>query len=50
MHMQPVFAGAPAYVGNVSESLFKQGLCLPSGSSLLPEQLDYIAGLIKALW
>lgn len=50
MHMQPVFAGAPAYVGDVAEGLFKQGLCLPSGSSLLPEQLDYIAGLIKALW
>jgi len=50
MHLQPVFAGAPAYVNNVSESLFKQGLCLPSGSSLQPEQLDYIAGLIKALW
>lgn len=50
MHMQPVFAGAPAYVNNVAESLFKQGLCLPSGSSLTPEQLDYIAGLIKALW
>lgn len=50
MHMQPVFAGVPAYVNNVAESLFKQGLCLPSGSSLTPEQLDYIAGLIKALW
>jgi dTDP-4-amino-4,6-dideoxygalactose transaminase len=50
MHMQPVFAGAPAYINHVSENLFKQGLCLPSGSSLLPEQLDYIASLIKALW
>lgn len=50
MHMQPVFAGAPAYVSGVAEGLFKQGLCLPSGSSLLPEQLDYIAGLIKSLW
>ncbi|WP_298741168.1 aminotransferase class I/II-fold pyridoxal phosphate-dependent enzyme [uncultured Chitinophaga sp.] len=50
MHLQPVFAGAPAYVNNVSENLFKQGLCLPSGSSLQPEQLDYIAGLVKALW
>lgn len=50
MHLQPVFAGAPAYVSNVAEDLFNKGLCLPSGSSLLPEQLDRIAELIKALW
>lgn len=50
MHLQPVFAKAPAYVSNVAEQLFKQGLCLPSGSNLMPEQLDRIAGLIKALW
>lgn len=50
MHLQPVFAKAPAYVSNVAEQLFKQGLCLPSGSNLMPEQLDRIAELIKALW
>ena len=31
MHRQPVYRDAPAYVNGVSESLFKQGLCLPSG-------------------
>ena len=50
MHLQPVFANAPAYVSNVAEELFKQGLCLPSGSNLMPEQLDRITELIKALW
>jgi len=34
MHLQPVFAGAPYYGGEVAERLFDLGLCLPSGSNL----------------
>ncbi|MCE2732425.1 MAG: aminotransferase class I/II-fold pyridoxal phosphate-dependent enzyme [Flammeovirgaceae bacterium] len=34
MHLQPVFKNAPAYVNGVSESLFKCGLCLPSGTAM----------------
>jgi pyridoxal phosphate-dependent aminotransferase EpsN len=34
MHLQPVFAEAPVYGGDVSARLFERGLCLPSGSSL----------------
>ncbi|WP_222165278.1 aminotransferase class I/II-fold pyridoxal phosphate-dependent enzyme [Edaphocola aurantiacus] len=34
MHMQPIFSQAPYYGGKVSEQLFEQGLCLPSGSNL----------------
>lgn len=34
MHLQPVFSDAPYYGGTVSEKLFEQGLCLPSGSNL----------------
>lgn len=34
MHMQPVYADAPYYGGEVAERLFDRGLCLPSGSSL----------------
>ena len=34
MHLQPVFADAPAYGGEVSAGLFERGLCLPSGSAL----------------
>lgn len=34
MHLQPVFAGSPFYGDGVSEELFEQGLCLPSGSNL----------------
>jgi dTDP-4-amino-4,6-dideoxygalactose transaminase len=34
MHLQPIFANDPYYGGTVSESLFQNGLCLPSGSNL----------------
>ncbi len=34
MHLQPVFKEAAHYGGTVAESLFKNGLCLPSGSNL----------------
>jgi dTDP-4-amino-4,6-dideoxygalactose transaminase len=32
--MQPIFASYPYYGNNVAESLFENGLCLPSGSNL----------------
>jgi dTDP-4-amino-4,6-dideoxygalactose transaminase len=34
MHMQPVFSKYDYYGGTVSEELFTNGLCLPSGSNL----------------
>lgn len=34
MHLQPVFQQYPYYGGLVSEHLFEDGLCLPSGSNL----------------
>ena len=34
MHLQPVFAGCPAFVNGTSEKLFENGLCLPSGSNI----------------
>lgn len=47
MHLQPVYKDAPAYVNGVSESLFKCGLCLPSGPCVTKEQVRYIADEIK---
>lgn len=48
MHMQPVFKNAPFYGKNrVSESLFLQGLCLPSGSNLSIEDLQRINMVIQ---
>ena len=42
MHLQPVFRGAQVYGGKVSEQLFSQGLCLPSGSALSEGDLDRV--------
>lgn len=38
MHLQPVFSGFPFYGDTISESLFENGLCLPSGSNLTIEE------------
>ena len=34
MHMQPVFKASPYYGTGIAEKMFKNGLCLPSGSNL----------------
>lgn len=47
MHLQPVFANAPRYVNGVSEGLFAQGLCLPSGPLVTDEDVDRIVEIIK---
>ncbi|GIM54960.1 DegT/DnrJ/EryC1/StrS family aminotransferase [Capnocytophaga cynodegmi] len=47
MHLQPVFADAPYYGGNVSEALFDKGLCLPSGSNMNDEDRERIAKIFS---
>ena len=42
MHMQPIYSDAPYYGGNVCETLFEKGLCLPSGSSLTNEDISRV--------
>ncbi|WP_305150314.1 DegT/DnrJ/EryC1/StrS aminotransferase family protein [uncultured Duncaniella sp.] len=49
MHLQPVYADAPAYVNGVSEHLFGRGLCLPSGPWVTPEDVRMIVGEIAYL-
>lgn len=49
MHLQPIFADAPAYVNGVAEQLFETGLCLPSGSNLSQNDLNRISEKIKSL-
>jgi pyridoxal phosphate-dependent aminotransferase EpsN len=54
LHMQPLFAGTLFYSHsgneNVSESLFKTGICLPSGSNLTEdEQYRVIACVTNGL-
>lgn len=46
MHLQPVFESAPYYGGNISEKLFDNGLCLPSGSNLSDDDRERITKII----
>lgn len=48
MHRQPVYRNAPAYTNGVSEELFRQGLCLPSGPFVTDDDVRYIVDRIKA--
>ncbi|MCO7315794.1 aminotransferase class I/II-fold pyridoxal phosphate-dependent enzyme [Riemerella anatipestifer] len=49
MHLQPVFADAPYYGGQVAEQLFENGLCLPSGSNLTDADRQRISEVVYKL-
>ena len=49
MHLQPVFKDAPYFGKKVSETLFDNGLCLPSGSNLTDEDRARITKALKLL-
>ena len=42
MHQQPVFEKAQSYLNGVSDELFENGLCLPSGSNLTNKEFNCI--------
>ena len=46
MHTQPLYKNAPYFGDQMSEKLFKKGLCLPSGSSLSEADLERITSVI----
>ncbi|TDE51282.1 DegT/DnrJ/EryC1/StrS family aminotransferase [Flavobacterium sp. GT3P67] len=46
MHLQPIFEKYPYYGKKVAETLFENGLCLPSGSNLTIEDKNRIKGVI----
>lgn len=50
MHLQPVFANCPFYGSGVSEQLFEDGLCLPSGSNLTGQEIERIFVTLKAFF
>lgn len=49
MHMQPVFRGTDFFGSGVSEDLFRNGLCLPSGSNLGAAEHERIAEAVRTL-
>ena len=48
MHKQPVYKDAPAYLNGVSESIFKKGMCLPTGPCVSDDDVRYIVNTIKS--
>ena len=50
MHLQPIFEKYPYYGTYISEGLFNNGLCLPSGSNLTDEDRNRIQTEIQAFF
>ncbi|TDP00894.1 DegT/DnrJ/EryC1/StrS family aminotransferase [Flavobacterium sp. 245] len=50
MHLQPIFQSYPYYGNNVAESLFENGLCLPSGSNLTMDDKNRIEEVITTFF
>ena len=49
MHRQPVFSTYPFFSTGISDQLFDQGLCLPSGSSLSPTDRNRITNILSQI-
>jgi dTDP-4-amino-4,6-dideoxygalactose transaminase len=50
MHQQPVFASSKSYLNGVSDTLFKNGLCLPSGSNLTQDEFERIFNCLDKIF
>ena len=50
MHMQPIFEQYPYYGAKVSQQLFENGLCLPSGSNLTDNDKIRISNALKSFF
>ena len=48
MHLQPIFSKFETIGGRVAESLFENGLCLPSGSNLTRADLMRVVGVVRS--
>ncbi|MFC1819121.1 DegT/DnrJ/EryC1/StrS family aminotransferase [Thermodesulfobacteriota bacterium] len=50
MHLQPLYKGYEIIGGEVSENIFKNGLCLPSGTAMGSEDLQRVISIIRRCW
>jgi dTDP-4-amino-4,6-dideoxygalactose transaminase len=48
MHQQPVFAGAESHLTGMADTIFAEGLCLPSGSSMTDDDVERVASIVLA--
>lgn len=52
-HIQPFFADSDFIGGNsgdVAQNIFENGVCLPSDTKMMQEDLERIVGVIQKLW
>ena len=49
MHLQPVYKYFPREISGVSQRLFETGICLPSGSSMSLEEVDFVSDKVMSL-
>ena len=47
MHLQPLFKESISIVDGTSEKLFKNGLCLPSGTAMDRVDVDRISNILR---
>ena len=47
MHVQPAFLSSSEYIKGISDSLFQQGICLPSGSNMKDKDINRVVNKIK---
>jgi dTDP-4-amino-4,6-dideoxygalactose transaminase len=50
MHQQPVFSTSKNYLNGVSDKLFENGLCLPSGSNLTEDEFERISNCLDNIF
>lgn len=50
MHQQPIFSSSKSYLNGVSDKLFENGLCLPSGSNLIEEEFARIFNCLDTIF
>ena len=50
MHQQPVFSSSKSYLNGVSDKLFENGLCLPSGSNLTEDEFERIFNCLDTIF
>ena len=50
MHLQPLYSSCRRFGGQIAESLFRRGICLPSSSSLTQSEQFYVISQVKAAW
>jgi dTDP-4-amino-4,6-dideoxygalactose transaminase len=46
MHRQPVFTDFPSFINGVSDNLFENGICLPSGTAMTDSDIDFVSSLV----